>query len=96
MLKILIQFSATFGGIVGLCLGGSVLSIVEIIYYATLRLWVSGLEPEKVPATAPQNEIPLKMEYKYDREDLWDAKKIKPNVSVSHQYDLYPHRKEVY
>lgn len=30
---------ASFGGIFGLCLGGSVLSLVEIVYYATFRLY---------------------------------------------------------
>lgn len=30
---------AAFGGIFGLCLGGSVISLVEMIYYFTLRLY---------------------------------------------------------
>lgn len=30
---------ASFGGIFGLCLGGSVLSLVEVVYYATFRLY---------------------------------------------------------
>lgn len=31
--------AATFGGIFGLCLGGSVISLVEIVYFYTLRLY---------------------------------------------------------
>lgn len=31
--------TATFGGIFGLCLGGSVISLVEIVYFYTLRLY---------------------------------------------------------
>lgn len=30
---------ASFGGIFGLCLGGSVISLVELIYFFTLRLY---------------------------------------------------------
>lgn len=30
---------AAFGGIFGLCLGGSVISLVEMVYYFTLRLY---------------------------------------------------------
>lgn len=33
------HISASFGGIFGLCLGGSVLSLVEIAYYATFKLY---------------------------------------------------------
>lgn len=32
------HFSASFGGIFGLCLGGSVISLAELVYYFTTRL----------------------------------------------------------
>lgn len=35
----LTDFAAYCGGVLGLCLGFSFLSIVEIVYYITLRLW---------------------------------------------------------
>lgn len=35
----LIKFIASFGGIFGLCLGGSVISLVELLYFFTLRLY---------------------------------------------------------
>lgn len=30
--------TASFGGIFGLCLGGSVISLIEIVYFFTIRL----------------------------------------------------------
>lgn len=39
LIKLLIYLSASFGGIFGLCLGGSVLSFVEFLYFFTFRLW---------------------------------------------------------
>lgn len=35
----LLIFLASFGGIFGLCLGGSVISLVELLYFYTLRLY---------------------------------------------------------
>lgn len=34
-------FSASFGGIFGLCLGGSLLSVVEIFYHFTIKMYMS-------------------------------------------------------
>ena len=31
---------AAFGGIVGLCMGFSLLSLAELVYYFTVRLWI--------------------------------------------------------
>lgn len=31
------SFLAAFGGILGLCLGGSLLSLAEVVYYATFK-----------------------------------------------------------
>lgn len=36
---IYISILASFGGIFGLCLGGSVISLVELMYFFTLRLY---------------------------------------------------------
>lgn len=36
---LLLTNKASFGGIFGLCLGGSVISLVEVIYFFTLRLY---------------------------------------------------------
>lgn len=33
------NYLASFGGIFGLCLGGSVISFIELIYFFTLRLY---------------------------------------------------------
>ena len=33
-------FSASFGGIVGLCMGFSILSGCELLYFFTLRMWI--------------------------------------------------------
>lgn len=33
------HLTASFGGIFGLCLGGSVISFIELIYFFTLRLY---------------------------------------------------------
>lgn len=38
-LSFLLHASASFGGIFGLCLGGSVISLVELIYFFSLRLY---------------------------------------------------------
>lgn len=38
-LSLFYAFSASFGGIFGLCLGGSVISLVELLYFYTLRLY---------------------------------------------------------
>ena len=35
-----LYFSAACGGIIGLCVGFSLLSGVELIYFFTLRMWV--------------------------------------------------------
>lgn len=34
-----LQFVGNFGGILGLCLGFSLISLVELIYFATVRLY---------------------------------------------------------
>lgn len=46
---------ASFGGIFGLCLGGSVLSLVEIAYYATLRLYIK-IKKNKEAAEKEENK----------------------------------------
>lgn len=46
---------ASFGGIFGLCLGGSVISLVEMLYYFTLRFYarLQALQTGHQPATRP-------------------------------------------
>ena len=39
-------FSASFGGVIGLCMGFSLLSLAELIYFFTIRLSVD-LRKEK-------------------------------------------------
>lgn len=36
------SISASFGGIFGLCLGGSVISLIEFLYYFTFQLFSSA------------------------------------------------------
>lgn len=45
--------TAAFGGIFGLCLGGSVISLVEMVYYFTLRLY------NRVNSIYRQDGLPL-------------------------------------
>lgn len=57
---------ASFGGIFGLCLGGSVLSLVELTYFFTIRLSLiiyrrlhgQGAAGEEGEASLPRQEAP--------------------------------------
>lgn len=40
-IKKITHISASFGGIFGLCLGGSVISMIELLFYFTVRLFSS-------------------------------------------------------
>lgn len=42
-------FSATFGGIVGLCLGGSIISIIEFVYSFSFGLIKQIIDPPTSP-----------------------------------------------
>lgn len=48
--------TATFGGIFGLCLGGSVISLVEIVYFYTLRLYSVIINRSTVPDSKPTSK----------------------------------------
>lgn len=51
------SFLAAFGGILGLCLGGSLLSLVELVYYATFKftcLFLSNKNDNKIRKVASQ------------------------------------------
>lgn len=51
-----IDFLANFGGLLGLFLGVSTLSIVELVYYSTLRLfWTIIKSKRKIIVVKPQN-----------------------------------------
>lgn len=53
-------FSASFGGIFGLCLGGSIISFIEFFYFFTFKLCNnlrSGIESSKVAFGQPLNPI---------------------------------------
>lgn len=41
--------TAAFGGIFGLCLGGSVISLVELLYFFTLRLYSKIIGKHRQP-----------------------------------------------
>nr|CAD7580138.1 unnamed protein product [Timema californicum] len=45
---------ATFGGIFGLCLGGSVISLVELVYHFTIKLWVETHNSANIVRLYPQ------------------------------------------
>uniref|UniRef100_A0A182QFM1 Sodium channel protein Nach n=1 Tax=Anopheles farauti TaxID=69004 RepID=A0A182QFM1_9DIPT len=47
---------ATFGGIFGLCMGGSVLSIVELLYYFTVKPFTVYQERAKNPPSSGKQE----------------------------------------
>lgn len=70
---------AAFGGIFGLCLGGSVLSLVEMVYYFTLRLFnriVSILQKDQPPTR-----------------QVSPIKKHKPNFNDKQGGDVHPLKK---
>ncbi|XP_037044653.1 sodium channel protein Nach-like [Bradysia coprophila] len=69
---------AAFGGIFGLCLGGSVLSLVEMVYYFTLRLF------NRVVAIIQKDQPPTRQ--------VSPVKKHKPNYSEK-QSDFAPLKK---
>ena len=48
---------AAFGGIFGLCLGGSVISLVEMIYYFTLRLYNRIMSIRKQDAASVTRQV---------------------------------------
>lgn len=47
---------ATFGGIFGLCLGGSVISLVEIVYFYTLRLYHVIINQSSASNSKPESK----------------------------------------
>ena len=42
------EIIASFGGIVGLCLGASLISLVELVYYFTLRVMIDNKAKNKM------------------------------------------------
>ncbi|KAJ0178603.1 hypothetical protein K1T71_005378 [Dendrolimus kikuchii] len=55
-----IDFIANCGGLLGLFLGFSVLSIVEIMYYVTIRLWCSSEQGPKKNKKKPKQIFTIK------------------------------------
>lgn len=49
-------FAASFGGIFGLCLGGSLISFIEIFYFFSLRLYASYNGMAEKATSAPEND----------------------------------------
>lgn len=51
-------YTASFGGIFGLCLGGSLISFIEIFYYFSLKLYANyyGMVETTVPEDEKQNQ----------------------------------------
>lgn len=41
------MFAANVGGLLGLCLGFSILSLVEVLYYISLKLVISFIDLHK-------------------------------------------------
>lgn len=46
------DFIANCGGLIGLCIGASILSIIEVLYFCTIRIFL-GLKYKK-----PDNNVP--------------------------------------
>lgn len=63
------KFLSTCGGLLGLCLGFSVLSLIEFIYYATLRLyWTLRKQRSKIvvePFKPSVDSVQSKKKYAY-------------------------------
>jgi hypothetical protein len=68
---ILFIFSASFGGIFGLCIGGSVISFIEFIYFFTFK-FLSNLKRRHVISAKPmylkptqKNQLNVNKNYNY-------------------------------
>lgn len=60
------SFLAAFGGILGLCLGGSLLSLAEVVYYATFKficLFISNENNNKVRAVVGKKNVVQNSQY---------------------------------
>ncbi|XP_055304381.1 pickpocket protein 28-like [Sitodiplosis mosellana] len=60
------EIVSNFGGLLGLCLGFSLVNIVEIVYFATIRLYQNI---SLVYDNANQNETPIHQKPKLTQED---------------------------
>ena len=56
------NFSAQFGGLVGLCSGFSLISVLEFIYWFSLRIWHDQRKRKKAEEAAEDIEINNKAE----------------------------------
>jgi hypothetical protein len=50
-------FPASFGGVFGLCIGGSVISFIEFVYFFTFK-FLSNLKRRQVTSAAPVHLVP--------------------------------------
>ena len=51
------DFIADCGGLLGLFMGVSILSLVELVYYLTVRLWLNLKERRRINAREIKKEI---------------------------------------
>lgn len=81
-------FAGSFGGLLGLCLGFSLISIVEIAYFATVRLFRNVPTAFTSSPTSDMQSIPKKSDHvfaqkikrMYASDFYWlDRRKITPN-----------------
>lgn len=59
--------SASFGGIFGLCLGGSLISVVELFYYLLLSLYHTFRTPNKIKPKVNVNKLQALEDIKFIR-----------------------------
>lgn len=73
---------ASFGGIFGLCLGGSIMSLVEMAYFFTIRLTLTiyrrcfGKREEKTSAPLPIRESEQNRQQKRFQQSIAESRRI--------------------
>lgn len=78
---------ASFGGIFGLCLGGSILSLVELAYFFTIRLSLTIYRMYRGKPTKPEAKTPAARESEERRHE----KRFEKAVAESRRiYNLSP------
>jgi len=79
--------AASFGGIFGLCLGGSVLSIIELVYLLTRQLFRRQLRKEQEQSRTklpPASEVFLSIPVKVHLQKPRDRQRLDNNQSTFH------------
>lgn len=85
-------YLASFGGIFGLCLGGSVISLVELLYFYTLRLYSIIINRGTCTAKSDTKHVSINSNVKTV---VIDPKSFLQNFKLYQQQSKY-HRKRLF